>query len=275
MLNHVGVNFKAFFSNLPLAGVTCKVRCMHIFHDISFLMPKSSKEIKKKLMETGHLGRYLKYVIGEILLIVVGILIAVSMNNWNEKRKDKKAVRSVLEIVMEDLKADTAELNLVLNFYEERLPRYQHVIMDSTINDSIDCPGCNLIHNMNPFHLNQNGFRRLRNYNDLDIVKSDTLLTDILALYSESDEMIGVINSSIESDVLGNLRIWRENYAWFHKLMKNEAPEAYLQYIGESDDYKNRVAYHYLIVYGNYIPLLESIMADANYFVSELENRKK
>jgi hypothetical protein len=238
-------------------------------------MPKSSKVIKKKLMETGHFGKYLKYVMGEILLVVVGILIAVSINNWNENRKDKKAVRSALEIVMQDLKADTAELNSVLSFYQQRLPRYQYIIMDSTLNDSIDCPGCNLIHNMSPFHLNQNGFRRLRNYNDMDIVKSDTLLSNLLAFYSESDEMIGIINKSIENDVLENLRIWRENYAWFHKLMKNEAPEEYLQYIRDSDDYKNRVAYHYLIVYGNYIPLLEGIRQDVKYFISELENRKE
>ena len=35
-------------------------------------------------------GRYLKYAIGEILLVVVGILIALQVNNWNQERKDRK-----------------------------------------------------------------------------------------------------------------------------------------------------------------------------------------
>jgi hypothetical protein len=38
-------------------------------------------------METGKTGKYFKYAIGEIILVVIGILIALSINNWNENRK--------------------------------------------------------------------------------------------------------------------------------------------------------------------------------------------
>jgi len=34
-------------------------------------------------------GKYFKYAIGEIVLVVIGILIALSINNWNEARKEK------------------------------------------------------------------------------------------------------------------------------------------------------------------------------------------
>ena len=37
-------------------------------------------------METGKTGKYFKYAIGEIVLVVIGILIALSINNWNQKR---------------------------------------------------------------------------------------------------------------------------------------------------------------------------------------------
>ncbi len=39
-------------------------------------------------METGKTSKYLKYAIGEIILVVIGILIALSINNWNESRKE-------------------------------------------------------------------------------------------------------------------------------------------------------------------------------------------
>ena len=38
-------------------------------------------------MEENKTGKYLKYAIGEIVLVVIGILIALQINNWNEERK--------------------------------------------------------------------------------------------------------------------------------------------------------------------------------------------
>ena len=50
-------------------------------------------------METGKTGRYFKYAIGEIVLVVIGILIALSINNWNEKQVEKnKSEIFILEL---------------------------------------------------------------------------------------------------------------------------------------------------------------------------------
>ncbi|WP_411766423.1 DUF6090 family protein [Winogradskyella sp. A3E31] len=50
-------------------------------------MIKFFRHIRYNLMETGKTSRYLKYAIGEIILVVIGILIALQINNWNENRK--------------------------------------------------------------------------------------------------------------------------------------------------------------------------------------------
>jgi hypothetical protein len=56
-------------------------------------------------------GRYFKYAIGEIVLVVIGILIALQINNWNENRKDyTKSINYLTEIVS-DLKKDTIRFN--------------------------------------------------------------------------------------------------------------------------------------------------------------------
>ncbi|PTM03504.1 MAG: hypothetical protein DA407_13950 [Bacteroidetes bacterium] len=53
-------------------------------------MIKFFRKIRYNLMETGKTGKYFKYAIGEIILVVIGILIALSINNWNEEKKEQQ-----------------------------------------------------------------------------------------------------------------------------------------------------------------------------------------
>ncbi len=50
-------------------------------------MLKFFRKIRQKLIEEDNIRKYLLYAIGEIILVVIGILIALQVNNWNEKRK--------------------------------------------------------------------------------------------------------------------------------------------------------------------------------------------
>ena len=47
-------------------------------------------------MEQNKTGKYFKYAIGEILLVVIGILIALQINNWNEQRKTRQSEQEIL-----------------------------------------------------------------------------------------------------------------------------------------------------------------------------------
>jgi len=59
-------------------------------------MLKFFRKIRKDLLSDGKTGKYLKYAIGEIVLVVIGILIALQINNWNENRKDARMEIQVL-----------------------------------------------------------------------------------------------------------------------------------------------------------------------------------
>ena len=67
-------------------------------------MIKFFRQIRFKLMETGKTSRYFKYAIGEIILVVIGILIALQINNWNENRKEQAKERTYLNNLHRDLK---------------------------------------------------------------------------------------------------------------------------------------------------------------------------
>ena len=53
-------------------------------------MQNTLRELRNRYLKEGNLGKYLTYAIGEILIVVVGILLALYLNNWNQKRSDKK-----------------------------------------------------------------------------------------------------------------------------------------------------------------------------------------
>ncbi|MDO1501182.1 DUF6090 family protein [Winogradskyella maritima] len=62
-------------------------------------------------MEKGKTGKYFKYAIGEIILVVIGILIALQINNWNEARIAKKNEIILVQQLLEDAKTDSQFFN--------------------------------------------------------------------------------------------------------------------------------------------------------------------
>ena len=60
-------------------------------------MIKFFRKIRQNLLSEGKAGKYFKYAIGEIVLVVIGILIALQINNWNETRKKEEQFISSLE----------------------------------------------------------------------------------------------------------------------------------------------------------------------------------
>ena len=66
-------------------------------------MIKFFRKIRYNLMEHNKTGKYLKYAVGEIVLVVIGILIALSINNWNQQRLDDKEEQRVLSSIIQDI----------------------------------------------------------------------------------------------------------------------------------------------------------------------------
>ena len=62
------------------------------------------RKFRKSLLGEGATSRYLLYAIGEITLVVIGILIALQINNWNQDRKDRIEERLIVKSVYEEMK---------------------------------------------------------------------------------------------------------------------------------------------------------------------------
>ncbi|MDT0558337.1 DUF6090 family protein [Ichthyenterobacterium sp. W332] len=86
-------------------------------------MIKFFRQIRFRLMETGKTGKYFKYAIGEIILVVIGILIALQINNWNEGKKAKAKEREALLEIVSDLEYSLIDLDDVLNTQNNNLAK--------------------------------------------------------------------------------------------------------------------------------------------------------
>lgn len=69
------------------------------------------RKIRKQLADDNKPLKYLRYAIGEIILVVIGILIALSINNWNEDRKQENLKQRLYVELYESIKSDTVDYN--------------------------------------------------------------------------------------------------------------------------------------------------------------------
>lgn len=79
-------------------------------------MIKFFRKIRQNLLSEGKTGKYLKYAIGEIVLVVIGILIALQINNWNERNKENNSAKVLARSLIQDLTKDVEFLSGATKF---------------------------------------------------------------------------------------------------------------------------------------------------------------
>ena len=130
-------------------------------------------------------GRYLKYAIGEIALVVIGILIALQINNWNGDRINSQRERVILKSLKSELIINLNELNTdyerTLNYHQATINVYDIILKksvetDSMYKDFFDCV------QFTYFFPNTSTYETLKSGN-LELIKSDSLREIITDVY--------------------------------------------------------------------------------------------
>jgi hypothetical protein len=88
-------------------------------------MIKFFRKIRQNLLSEGKIATYFKYAIGEIVLVVIGILIALQINNWNESRKQAATEKEFITSLKSDLKQDKAFIERVIKLNEPRRDAFE------------------------------------------------------------------------------------------------------------------------------------------------------
>ena len=84
-------------------------------------MIKLFRSVRKLLISEGNFSKYIKYAVGEIVLVVIGILLALQINTWNEQRKKGLLKDSYIQSLIDDLSMDTLMMGRMVKINREAL----------------------------------------------------------------------------------------------------------------------------------------------------------
>lgn len=225
---------------------------------------------KQSLLYQKKILSYLSYAIGEIILIVLGILLAVFIKNSNEKAANTETRNGIYTVIRNDLKSDSIAVRRLIDRYEEVEPEFLKVMNDSLNPKNLTYSG--IMTSQRLVNLNTRGFKQLIDYKNSTSNNTESLTFEITDFYTTYNTGISEINELISEDIIEILKDWRDNYAWFNPLIKNrELTKEARTYFLESLDYKNRVTYRHILIYENYIPLLKGFLKKSKIILGNLE----
>jgi len=156
-------------------------------------MIKFFRQIRRNLMEQNKTGKYFKYAIGEIVLVVIGILIALGINNWNEHRKDLEKEKNISVNLQQEFSQNLKLIDIILeevNNNEQAcftLMEYMNQVIDETKSKTID----SLIYwaiEHNSFNPSNSTYTEILNTGKIELVQNKKLKTSLFDWSRELEE---------------------------------------------------------------------------------------
>ena len=144
-------------------------------------------------METRKTAKYLKYAIGEIVLVVIGILIALQINNWNLSKLQTKKEIEILKSFKNQFENDIIEFDASLVFYRGAKKSIgiilNHLENNLPYNDSLNLHFFVSTRAYGTSDLDNNVFETLKSVG-IDLISNKKIRKGIVQIYDDNDEWI-------------------------------------------------------------------------------------
>ena len=162
-------------------------------------MIKFFRKVRQKVLSEGKTGKYFKYAIGEIILVVIGILIALSINNWNSIRIQKRKESLLLNGLNKEFKANKIQLDSVLKNHKYSMKSVEYLMsrlpIKNTKKENLDSLSYHIYHLGTFYTFNPSGgvINSLINSSSIDIISNNELRqfiigwNDVLLDYQEEE----------------------------------------------------------------------------------------
>ncbi len=228
---------------------------------------------RNKLLKKKNLGNYILYAVGEIILVVIGILIAVSLNDWNSSRKEKNKLFNIYNIVAADLENDIKEIDKMEFFYGQVKPLFNKILKDSVrdVDYAFNPQYTYIMIGFPEITFNKRGYNQLTAFNT-DKFK-DSLPTQIIEFYTERLREIKIDDDMRADDIKENYSHFKNNYAWWSDVISLKPNKDFIDYALNDPDYKNRIATTHFMAYQVFLPELRIFKKQAETILEEIQKR--
>lgn len=163
------------------------------------------RKIRQRLLADSKITKYLIYVIGEIVLVVIGILIALSIDNWNNERIASNTEVAILKEMKNNLSIDLQDIRLNIDLNKQSL-HANTMVLEGLENpdvkiDSLSYYYANLTLTT-MLDINNSSYENLKSFG-FQIIKNDSIRIKITELYTITYVFLGKMENviySIQSD---------------------------------------------------------------------------
>ena len=208
-------------------------------------MIKFFRKIRQNLLMENKTGKYFKYAIGEIVLVVIGILIALQINNWNENRVSKNKEKMLLKELNYEFKRSKIEFDSA-RFYHSRALNSAEIIMSKFPIDSKTI--------------------------DLDSLGLHSFYMRWYYTFNPSEGIINALSSSSSYGLISNNELRKLLIGWSDILKdyQEEEIEAYNNYKNHLKPYEKK---HMVVSWDNYKQFYRDPRVDLSFLETlEFEN---
>jgi hypothetical protein len=149
-------------------------------------MIKFFRKIRQNLLMENKTGKYFKYAIGEIVLVVVGILIALSINNWNSKQIERREEITSYKNIKRQLKDDKNAISGIINYNNLYYKQYEYAnqIIEQNEQSKIDTLGkiALKLYQYSDYNRSSNIYQNLINSGEIKLLKNRDIIERIQGL---------------------------------------------------------------------------------------------
>lgn len=145
------------------------------------------RNIRRKLADNNQFFKYTRYAVGEIILVVIGILIALSINNWQKEKQNIKLEKRYIEDLINDLKKDS--INLSQLYKEANLVADAKDSIYKVLNepdDQLDSLPKYFQRQWEPYRIfspSKSTIDEMKSSSHLEIIRNETLRKQIVSIY--------------------------------------------------------------------------------------------